>query len=161
MQIKLTIECKDVSEPSFPHPSGKEYDAEEFLVECARVRMDHGDHNTQVVNEPPVLFEIENKKADTYEKFYFLEWANCYWSKGQNQGRRLRSVTLKFIDDGGKVVRYFNMESAFLASFEEVCSETANDGENAISYRMVIRSNPKTQTIQFLPEEPKVSSPDR
>jgi len=153
MKIKLKITSLNHPDPSFPPPKEEEDFDLEFYVDSAKVRMSHGE-NSQVLDKPTVEFEIEDVEADVFEKYYLLEWANCYWKKDKFHGRRLRKVALTFIDDEDRDYRYFEIESAFLANFEELCSITGQDAHKNSSYKAIIRSNSKEQAIKFLPNNP-------
>ncbi len=146
MRITLQIQRTTASEPSFSVPS--DFDLEEaFEIDSAAVLMDHGD-SSQIMEEPPVRFMIEDLQGDIETKYHFLEWANCYWNDQQRQGGRLRKVTLNFYDDNDECYRSFMIENAFLARYEEVSGEKS---ETSKYYKAVIRSNAKKQTIDFLP----------
>ena len=146
MTIIMKIERTSASDPSFSVPTEIDLE-EEFEIDSAKVLMDHGD-SQQIMEEPPVRFEIEDLEGDIETKYHFLEWANCYWNDEQRQGGRLRKVTLNFYNDSDECYRSFMIENAFLSKYEELGAE--KDG-TVKYYKAIIRSNAKKQTIDFLP----------
>ena len=151
MRITMKIERTSASDPSFSVPTEIDLE-EEFEIDSAKVLMDHGD-SQQIMEEPPVRFEIKDLQADIETKYHFLEWANCYWNDEQRQGGRLRKVTLNFYDDNDECYRSFMIENAFLSKYEEQGGKKAeaNKDETQKYYKAIIRSNAKKQAIDFLP----------
>ncbi len=152
MPITLKIERISASDPSFSVSDDVDLE-EEFDIDSARVMMDHGE-SSLVMDEPPIQFIIEDFNVDIEKKYYFLEWANCYWNDQQRQGGRLRKVTLNFYDETDVCYRSFVIENAFLAKYEEIFGrnrDIENQNVPRKYYKTIIRSNARTQNIDFLP----------
>jgi len=146
MHITLKIERTMASKPSFDPPGNQDLE-EEFVIDSAKVILDHGE-SPQLMEEPPIKFIIEDNEGDIETKYHFLEWANCYWNENQRQGGRLRKVTLNYFNDSDECYRSFVIENAFLAVYEEYSGQK---GATHKYCKATIRSNAKKQNIDFLP----------
>ena len=152
--IRIKIECPNDKEdrPSINIPPEEDALDTFFVVDEASITMSHGEIK-QVVEQPSVEIKIEDYQKDIQKKYFFLEWANCYWTKDKFKTRRLRKVTVQFLDENGRIYRVFIINSAFLAEYTD--TRKAEGKEQGFSYHATIRSNEEKQEIHFLPDTPE------
>jgi len=134
--IRIKIECPNDKEnrPSINIPPEEDALNTFFEVYKASITMSHGERK-QVVEQPPVKIKIDDYQTDIQKKYFFLEWANCYWKKDKFKTRRLRKVTVQFLTVYFKI--FPKLELLLFASLKTLLSWKVKETvARSISFRV-------------------------